>query len=311
VIDHPIVSSEHPALVFVNPAAGGGKAIAFLPQIRRIFEELRIPVEFVQTASPKEMTALARKAIEEGRKLLIVMGGDGTLQELVNAVGGTDVVVGVIPVGGGNDFAASQALPRNPLEATRAMLGGEPQWVDFLRARTADGIDRLYVGGGGVGLDAEAAQFAGTTFREIPGRLRYIFSALTALWYFKPLKVTATFPESDLPAVQSSGLLAAVLNTPTYGAGLRLSPDASPMDGWLDVVLLKDLRWYEVMKLLPRLIATGELRTKRVIRVRAKRVQLATDRACVFHGDGELFGFAPLEIEVVPNAVRVLAPRLR
>lgn len=307
--DHRIVSTEQPALVFVNPAAGGGKGIAWLPRIKRVFEELRIPAEFVQTTAAREMAELARKAIVSGRKLLVVMGGDGTLQELANAVRGADIVVGVIPVGGGNDVAAALKLPKNPVEATRAMLGGEPQWIDLLRARTADGQERLYVGGGGVGLDAEAAQFAATTFRETPGRLRYIFSALKALRHFKPLNVAATFPGSELLTVQSGVLLAAALNTPTYGAGLRLAPDASLLDGWLDVVLLQDLRWYEVLRLLPRLLRSGELRTSRVFRIRAKRVQFTTDRPCIFHGDGELFGSAPVEIAVVPRAVQILAPR--
>jgi diacylglycerol kinase (ATP) len=308
VSDHRIVSTEQPALVFVNPAAGGGKGIAWLPRIKRVFEEARVPAEFVQTTAAREMAELARKAVTAGRKLLIVMGGDGTLQELVNAGRGADVVVGVIPVGGGNDFAAALRLPKNPIEATRAMLSGEPRWVDLLQARTANGQERLYVGGGGVGLDAEAAQFAATIFRETPGRLRYIFSALKALRHFKPLKVTATFPGSELPDVQSSVLLVAALNTPTYGAGLRLAPEATLDDGCFDVVLVQNLHWNEVLRLLPGLFLTGELGTSRVTRVRAKRVQLATDRPCIFHADGELLGGAPVTIEVIPNAIRVLAP---
>ena len=311
MIDTRIVSNEHPALVFVNPSSGGGKAISYLPQIQFLFKELGIPAEFVQTNAVTEIAELARKALAEGRKLLVAMGGDGTLQELVNAVYGSEVVVGVIPAGGGNDFAASLGLPKNPIAAARAMLQGEPRNVDLLRAKTSEGVVRLYVGGGGLGLDAESAQYAGTVFRGLPGRLRYIFSALTALWRFKPPRVTATFPESELRPLDSRALLAAALNTPTYGAGLCLAPDAALDDGLLDVVLVQNLRWDEVLFLLPRLFLTGELRTSRLIRVRAKQVRFTTDRPGIFHCDGEVLGSSPVTIEVVPNAIRVLAPVLQ
>jgi diacylglycerol kinase (ATP) len=309
VIGNRIVSFKGPALIFVNPSAGGGKAIRLLPEIRRVFEQAGIPAEFVETSTASEMAARAKFAVAENRKLLVAMGGDGTLHELVNAVPGADVILGVIPVGGGNDFAAALNLPKDPLEAARAMLNGEPRWVDVVKTRTADGSERLYLGGGGAGLDAEAAQYAGTTFRQARGRRRYAASALAALWRFQPLKATVSFPESELQQVESNVLLAAVMNTPTYGAGLRLAPAAAPDDGWLDVVLVEELGWFEIIRVLPILLWRGELRTKRIKRMVAKNVRISTDRSCIFHGDGEVLGVAPVDISVVPRAVQILAPR--
>jgi diacylglycerol kinase (ATP) len=103
-------------------------------------------------------------------------------------------------------------------------------------------------------------------------------------------------------------LLAAVLNSPSYGAGVRLAPDAILDDGSLDIVLIENLSLFEVLALLPRLIATGELRTSRVKRWSAQRVRLSTERQCLFQGDGEIIGATPVEIEVVPRAIQVLAP---
>ncbi len=103
-------------------------------------------------------------------------------------------------------------------------------------------------------------------------------------------------------------LLTAVLNTPTYGAGLRLAPDALVDDGMLDVVFVGDLNVFQVLKLMPRLLYSGELRSPQVSRVRAGSLRLITDPPCEFHGDGEILGVTPVEIEVVPAAVQVLAP---
>ncbi len=116
----------------------------------------------------------------------------------------------------------------------------------------------------------------------------------------------ATDPPTEFSA---NVLLLGVLNTPSYGAGLRLAPDAQTNDGKLDLVLLEDLRFLQVLALIPSLAHRGELRTARVRRFRVERVRIETDRICSFHGDGEILGNTPVEVEVVPKAARILRPR--
>lgn len=300
---------EHPAIVFVNSVAGRGRARLYLPRIQRAFESRQIRAQFVMTNSAEELGASAQKAISQGQRVLLAMGGDGTFQALANASFGADVVLGVLPIGGGNDFAAALGLPNDPVKAAECVLGGQPRMVDLVRAHTADGRTRLYAGGGGVGLDAEATRYASGAYRHLPGRLRYIASALRALAGYVPLDVQIDFPGSDLPSFEAKSLLVAALNSPTYGAGLRLAPEATVDDGMLQVILIEELSRFGVLRLLPRLMGSGELRTSRVKRWRVRRVRLSTDRQCLFHGDGEIIGPTPVEIEVVPKAVRVLAPK--
>jgi YegS/Rv2252/BmrU family lipid kinase len=304
------VSRENAAVVFVNPSAGGGRAQAYLPRIQNLFAVRQFYAEFIFTPNLEELDLRARAAIAAGRRVLLAMGGDGTLQGLVNAVYGSDVVLGILPSGGGNDFAAALALPKNPLAAAEAILAGQPRSVDVLRARTANGRERFYVGGGGVGLDAEAARHA-AIYRRVPGRLRYVAAALRALSEFTPLRVRAEFPGSESEPIEKKVLLAAVLNTPTYGAGIRLAAASRIDDGLLTAILVKDLTALQVLCLVPRLIARGALPDSHLQRVSAKRVRLTADRLCLFHGDGEILGPTPVEIEVVPRAIRILAPASR
>ncbi len=300
---------ESPPLVLGNPTAGGGRARAILPRMRKMFESLGISAQFLAESSAEELESSARRAISQNRRLLLAMGGDATFQSLANAVFGADVVVGVLPVGGGNDFATALGIiSRDPLKAAEAILRGRPRHVDLVSARTADGKKRFYAGGGGIGLDAEAASYASGSYRHIPGRIRYIAAALRALAGYLPLDVQVEFPGSEQDPVTAKALLAGVLKTPTYGAGLRLAPDATVDDGLLHVVLIESLSTFSVLKLLPRLLGTGELRTARVKRWNVKCVRLTTDRPCLFHGDGEILGPTPVELEVVPRAIRVLAP---
>ena len=303
-----IVSRKFPAVVFVNPVAGGGRANPLLPHIQRVFAARGIPVEFISTASAHELESCAREKIADRRLLLLAMGGDGTFQALANAAFGTDTLLGILPAGGGNDLAAALGLPKNPVHAAEELLRGHSRPVDLIRVRASNGQARLYVGGGGIGLDAEAARYASGIFRRVPGRLRYVLSGLWVLRGYAAPLVRAEFPGDAAPTVEGKTLLAAVLNTPTYGAGLRLAPDALVDDGMLDVVFVGDLSVLEVLKLMPRLLYNGELRSPLVSRVRAASLRLISDPPCEFHGDGEILGMTPVEIEIVPAAVQVLAP---
>jgi diacylglycerol kinase (ATP) len=219
-----------------------------------------------------------------------------------------DVVIGVLPSGGGNDFASALRLPKNPTAAVRALLETRIREVDVLRARTGDGATRLFLGGGGVGLDVDAVRHASSTYRKWPGRSRYLASALRAWKAFEPIGVRVEFPEDDLPAIEARVMLAAALNTPSYGAGLRIAPEARVDDGLLDVSILRSLNAAEVGRAIPRLFASGNLPETYFTRKKARAVILQTDRPCMFHGDGEILGSAPVRIEVVPKAIQVFAP---
>jgi diacylglycerol kinase (ATP) len=297
-----------PALILVNPEAGGGRTGRAVPRVEAYLRSQNFPAEFVQPENAAALEERAKRAIAEGRPLLVAMGGDGTVQALANAASGTDVLLGIIPAGGGNDVAAALGIPAEPVAAASALVRGVPRPFDLLRARTADGRERFYCGGGGVGLDAEAAQHASGAFRRWPGGLRYVAPALWALRKFTPVDVEAVIGGDAVQRVRARVLLATVTNTPTYGAGLRFVPDATTDDGLLDLFFVEELSLLQILELLPQLFGSGDLRIAQIRRYRARRVRLETSRPCLFHGDGEIFGPTPVEIEAVRHAVRVIAP---
>jgi len=262
------------------------------------------------TKSAADLAEKARCAAAKGYRRIFVLGGDGSFQVLLNAVSNyPDVVLGILPAGGGNDLAAALGLPGDPLRAAKLLLRqSEPAPMDVVRVRTSEGYERLYVGGGGVGLDAEAVRHASGTFRNMPGRTRYLFSAIRALISFRSLGVRISLRPSESSIVIPKTLLAAVMNTSSYGGGLYLAPAAQVNDGVLDVVLLERLTILEILGLLPSLWAKGELKTHRARRWRTDYVRIETDRPCSFHGDGEILGSTPVEIYVAPRACRVVRP---
>ncbi len=297
-----------PAMVFVNPAAGRGSAGREVPELREAFARGKYPVKIVESASAGELQRAVQAAVREGCTTLIAMGGDGTLQLLVRQVIGGDVQVGVIPAGGGNDFAAALGITKNVAQAAEIIVRGKTRWVDVVRVRNSNGLDAIYLGGGGMGIDAEALRYANGSFANWPGRLRYVASAIAALRGYRGAQVRVEFPAGDLPAIEKLVLLAAALNTPTFGGGLRLAPDALLDDGQLEVVMIEMLRKREVLALVPRLLLTGELKTKRIVRMRAAKINLTAEKEAGFQGDGELLGKTPVEIEILHRTLRMLTP---
>jgi diacylglycerol kinase (ATP) len=301
--------NSNPVLVLANPAAGGGRAGEALPALRRFATRARWNAEFQVAANAEDLALRAREAAADGARQIFVLGGDGTFQVLLNAIElPSHVQLGILPAGGGNDLAASLGLPADPVESASLLMNGVSDFLDVAQASTADGNKRLYAGGGGVGLDAEAARYASGAFRHLRGRSRYLLAAIRALIGFHSIRVRVQFEPGEGEELRANVLVLGVLNTPSYGAGLRLAPAARPNDGCLDLVALEDLTWLEIARVLRSLVATGELGTRRVRRFPIRWARIETDRPCLFHGDGEILGPTPVEISVLPRAVSVLRP---
>jgi len=296
-------------LVLVNPTAGRGRISQSLPSVLSLIEERAIQVECIAPDNVVELARIARDQVSS-HDAILVAGGDGTFQQVVRATLGSSVPLGIVPLGGGNDVAAALGIPRDPIAAAATFLAAAPRPVDILRARFSDGRDAIYVGGGGIGLDAAAARLASGRFSRLPGALRYFASALWALQGFvAPLTNVELDGKPILPSSEPL-LLAAVTNTATYGAGLRIAPGAQIDDGLLDVTLVGKLGLLRVLEAFPILLRTGDLHWPEVTRVRGRNVVLRTQGPTPFHGDGEILGETPVEIEVLPGAISVIAPRL-
>jgi diacylglycerol kinase (ATP) len=300
-------------LILINPFAGAGRAGRVVPALRGFILKSDWQAELLVTADAEDLAQQARAAVARGHKRILVAGGDGTFQVLLNALGDCPgVTLGVIPAGGGNDLASALGIPRDPVQAAALLRTGETRLIDAIRVRTAAGEQRFYAGGGGLGLDADASFLAATYFRNWKGRFRYIAAALRAYQRFAPLEIRVTMYSQDWEgprALEQNVLLLGILNTPSYGGGLRVTPHAKVDDGSLDLVAVAHLNLPEVLALLPALLLSGELRTLRVQRFSIQRAQIESNRPAQFHGDGEILGMTPLEVEVLPRFIRILAPK--
>ena len=293
--------------VIVNPASGGGRAGRAEARVAAVFAEQGRPAKFVRSRSAEDIRELGARAAAEGFRYVAALGGDGALHHLIEGVMGMDVVAGFFPSGNGNDIARALGIPNNPVKAAKAFLQGTPRAVDVVRVRSSGGRVSHFIGAGGLGMDAEAAHLANTRFKAWPRTSRYLAGMLQAYFSGRLWDLSA---EIDGGPWVGEILFAAVANGNSYGSGLHIAAEAKMDDGWLDIVLVGQVRFRRLLKAIPIVLTSGDLRSfPEVRRFRCRKITMRTDRVARIHGDGEDLGESPAEFEVLPGAVRIMAEK--
>ncbi len=296
-----------PALI-LNPISGDGSGGRIVPRLEEHLgghdAQLFISTHRGQTEE------LAADAIRRGADRVIGVGGDGTMQDVVNGIiaagGGT---LGVVPVGRGNDLARSLSIPLEPLAALDVALGPTTVAMDVGRA-IRDSRLRHFVAAGGVGFDA---QVAWTMANPRPwwknGRAGYFAGTLDELRRFHNQRLRITFETTGgREVVDHVSLMAAFANGPYYGGGMKICPDASLADGLLDVCVVGDLTRLEALRELPGIYEARHVRNPKVRFYRARWLLIEGDEPTRVHLDGEPWGTLPLRVEALPAALQVAVP---
>jgi YegS/Rv2252/BmrU family lipid kinase len=299
-----VAHAAAPVLV-LNPIAGDGAGGRLMPQLEARLghrdAELRVSTRRGQC---EELAALA---IREGADRVVAVGGDGTMQEVVNGIigagGGT---LGVVPVGRGNDLARSLAIPIDPLPALDIALGPTTRPMDVGRA-IRNGHLRHFVAAGGAGFDA---QVSWTMSNPRPwwknGRAGYFAGTLDELRRFHNQRLRITFDmASGREIVDHVSLMVAFANGPFYGGGMKICPDASLTDGQLDVCVVGDLTRFEALRELPGLYEAKHVNHPKVRFYRTRWILIEGEEPTRVHLDGEPWGTLPIRVEALPAALEV------
>lgn len=304
-----------PVGVVVNPTAGAGRARAAGRTVLAGLAALGLPVEDLSGVGPGVALEHAVDGVRHGLAALVVVGGDGTVNLGANAVAGTDVPLGIVAAGSGNDVARTLGLPvHDAAAATRAVQDGilaGPRPVDAVRVEGVGGRPpRWYVGVLSAGLDA-AVNARANALTWPRGTARYVRALAGELGRFRPYgyRITVDGRTWDTPAT-----LVSVANGPAFGGGMRIAPGARFDDGVLDVVVAGPLKRHEVVRVFPRVYRGTHVTHPALSLLRGQDVTLAP----LEHGphappppafaDGERVGDLPVRCVVHPGALLVLAP---
>ena len=262
-------------------------------------------------SSHADLFAAVSTALADGDvDALIVVGGDGMVSLGANLVAETGVPLGIVPTGTGNDMARALGIPRDdPAAATAQLveaLRHPARVIDALRVHRADGGTTWVAGTVSAGFDAFVNERA-NALRRPRGRLRYDLALALELMRLRQVDYDLVV---DGEPSRVAGTLVSVGNARSVGGGIALLPDAVVDDGELDLLVVDRLSRRTFLRLFPR-VAKGTHGTDSRVRLsRATRVSIAAE-GVIAYGDGERLGPLPIDIELVPGALRVLAPRLR
>jgi diacylglycerol kinase (ATP) len=290
------------ARVICNPTSGGG---AYDPD--EIREELDgMELDWVQTEGPDD----AIGAAEEWREgLLIVAGGDGTVNDVVNGLGRAGfpegVTLGILPAGTGNDLAATLCIPEDAELAEEVIRRNRIRTLDVARVRSEGIGERFFINVATGGLGAEISRVNDEELKKRWGKLSYLRASLEVARSFdvRELSLYLDGEEHRLKAVNI-----AVGNCRYTGGGWPATPKANPEDGLLDVVVIETLGAGELFNLAPAVLAESSYLDKEgVLFVRAKEIRVETQPPGLeFTADGEVIGNEPAQFTVLPRALKVI-----
>jgi diacylglycerol kinase (ATP) len=294
------VSAAGSVVVVANPTAGRGRAGRLIGKIDRRLNEAGVAHEIKVSGSADGLQDMVREAAAAGADVVAALGGDGTASLAADALIGTGATLAVLPSGTADDFAHGLGI-KNIDAAVRAIVAGNVVKIDAVRLAT--GTERRhYVNVAGCGFDSEVNETA-NAMRFKLGTPTYIAAVIKTLARFAPASFRV---ELDEEVVEGPHMLVAVGNSISYGGGMKVTPDASVVDGILDVCLLEEVSVPAFLRAFPKVFRGTHTKHPKITMARAKHVKVEADRRVMVYADGERVGPAPAVFEVVPEALPVV-----
>lgn len=291
-------------LFIVNPVAGKGHTLKIIPEIEALMEKHSLPYRIEITQAPGHAAEIAREYIRDYEDLRIyAVGGDGTLNEVLQGTVGSNASLGIVPAGTGNDFIKSFCAVRDPLKLLPFLVHAEPVPVDVCRMN-----DRYFLNIASVGFDADVVACTQRVKRLplVRGKIAYIGGILLALIRKKDIK--ATFLIDDETFVTDSMLLAVFANGRFYGGGMSPAPDAVPDDGLIDVCLIEAKSRLKILFFFPRLIKGTHTKMQGVTLRRCRSIRMDSPWPVHVNADGELSRSSSVDITLIPKGLRFIKP---
>ncbi|QIM15969.1 YegS/Rv2252/BmrU family lipid kinase [Leucobacter insecticola] len=290
--------------VLSNPFAGKGRgrtaAAAAIAELRARGVEVRA----YAGASAADTVALAAQALRDDPALLVVVGGDGTMSEVLESVLGSAVPLALVPAGTGNDLARTLGIPRtDPADAAALAVTGTIRDLDVGELQCSGRV-KHFLTIAALGFDAKVSDRT-NRLRWPSGSLRYYLALVIELLRLSPLAFKVQI--DDEPERAEPGTLIAIGNTVSYGGGMPICAGADPSDGFFDVVHVAPMRRWELIRLFPKLLRGQHLELPQVSQRRVHKVGVSAPGLSIY-ADGEFVGTDTCAITVLPARLKMMVP---
>lgn len=298
-------------LIF-NPIANLGKAWTIASSLRPIIAELG-DTDWTGTVYPTHATELARKAADEGYDVVVAMGGDGTMHEVLNGLMQVPAdrrpKLGIVPVGSGNDFAHACGISSNPEEAIRLAITGSPRPMDIGVVRDGDGRQEYWANAIGIGFDTIVTLHS----RKVPvfhGFAVYLIAVLQTIFFdYQPFQLKMKIDDRDW---ERELVMLVLMNGKREGGGFHVTPDSKPDDGHLDYLAVDRVSRLQMLRILPEVMNGTQARMKDCHLDTFNKLELISKQPLYIHLDGEIFATPNAKVdrlsaEILPAALQVIS----
>lgn len=302
---------RHQTKFLVNPNADMGRAWRTVADLRSLVEEFG-GADWAGTVYPKHATSLAHQAAEDGYKLVIAAGGDGTVHEVINGLmrvpENARPRLGIVPLGSGNDFAHTLGIRKNPVEALKQVFTGKPMRIDLGRFDIGRGEYEYFDNTFGMGFDATVT-IRSHRLSMLRGFMMYLVAVLQtiALNHEAPMMHI----EADSGCWNEETIMFVVCNGPREGGGFSVAPEAAVNDGVLNFAAVSHVSRLMMLRLIPEVMNGTHGRFKQVRMGQLHQLTLHAERPITIHADGEVIcGFGMdvqrVSVEIVPGALEII-----
>lgn len=295
----------------VNPASAGGSTGKRWAEIARRAAARGLDGDALISSGPGQLSVLAAAAVRDGAGRLVIVGGDGSVNEVVNGiVGAADVEIAIIPRGTGWDFVRTFDIPRDLDAAIDIALNGSVREVDAgaVTYRTWSGEDAHahFANVASAGISGAIAQRANESSKALGGKVSYYWATLAVFFGWQTGEMSVTVDEES----RSGRMIDAMIcNGRFLGGGMMMCPEAEPDDGLFDIMLIGDVTKRDLAFVLPKTYKGRHLPHPRLELLRGSVVTVDAAEPLPIELDGEQPGTTPARFEIVPRALKLRVPR--
>jgi len=307
-----IPSMSKQILAIVNPASSNGKTGRRWPKLNRLMQEKGLIYDFILTKGPGDAARIARNALQEGYSTILSIGGDGTLNEIINGIFEVSdelrrlVTIGVISMGTGGDFVRTLEIPKDIEKAIDCILNGRRRLIDLGLATffkpNGEKTSRYFCNIADIGLGGDTAARVNNTSKVFGGFISFLYSTILSLLLYKNKNISAVI--DDMYERKSKITTLVIANGQYFGGGMKIAPLAQPDDALFDILFLHDMSKTKLLLNLFKVYQGKHLSVKGIELIRGKKVVINSEEEALVELDGEQPGKAPLEIEILPGVMQ-------
>ena len=283
-------------LIIANPVSRRGRGAECAEKIAAELDSRGIAYTLCRTNTQRHATELAKKAADSGEKLVLCVGGDGSVSEVAGGLCGSGTSLGIIPAGTGDDFARYLGLPQDPIKALDVALGENERVIDLGLAN-----GRVFINAAGSGIDVAVLRHTLFYKRFLHGLPAYVMGVLRTIFSFSPAEAEIT---ANGETIRRKCTLVNVANGRYFGGGMKVAPESDASDGLFDVHYVDELPRWRIIFLLAGFISGTYTRHSFVHSFRCEELTVRFGDSSL-QMDGEILGGSPVRYKIVKSALKV------